>query len=96
MQRISSAIGLASALDDMGPYSWPGGYPIYFVMGDGEAMSFDAVKSNRERCMEGMRDGEPEWTVVGFAINWEDAELYCCHTGERIESAYAEEVADEA
>jgi len=30
------------------------------------------------------------WRVVACEANWEDAELYCDYSGERIESAYAE------
>jgi hypothetical protein len=30
------------------------------------------------------------WRVVACDTNWEDGELYCDHSGERIESAYAE------
>jgi hypothetical protein len=30
------------------------------------------------------------WRVVACDTNWEDASLYCDHSGERIESAYAE------
>jgi hypothetical protein len=26
-----------------GPYAWPGGYPQYFIAGDGNALSFAAV-----------------------------------------------------
>ena len=31
------------------------------------------------------------WHIAGADINWEDPDLYCDHTGERIESAYAED-----
>jgi len=27
---------------------------------------------------------------VALDVNWENAELFCAHSGERIESAYAE------
>lgn len=75
-----------------GAYAWPGGYPLYFVTSDGAALSFDAAKAERRNILDSiahrLSDG---WRVIGMDINWEDANLYCDHTGKRIESAYAEE-----
>ena len=73
-----------------GPYAWPGGYPLYFVMADGEAISFEAAKQNRREILEAIRANHrnDEWLPVAFEINWEDGELRCAHTNERIESAY--------
>lgn len=75
-----------------GPYAWPGGYPLYFITSDGCALSFDAAKQNRRYIIESIahhiNDG---WRIVATDINWEDADLYCGHTGKRIESAYGKE-----
>ena len=80
-----------------GKYTSIGSYPVFFVMADGQPMSYDAVAAELDRIKLGFADREPEWTVIGMDVNWENPELYCCHTGERIESAYAEEeVADDA
>lgn len=78
-----------------GPYAWPGGYPLYFVMADGEALSFAAAKAERRAIIEAISDkakGYPNngWVPAALDINYEDGELYCAHTNERIESAYAE------
>jgi hypothetical protein len=74
-----------------GAYSWPGAYPLYFITSDGAALSFDSVRSNFRAVLWSVRhkvnDG---WRVVACDTNWEDGELYCDHSGERIESAYAE------
>jgi len=74
-----------------GPYAWPGGYPCYFIANDGEPISFEAAKAEKRQIIEsigrGIRDG---WHLVAFDINWEDDELTCAHTGERIPSAYGE------
>lgn len=78
-------------IDLAAPYAWPGGYPRYFVTSDGAALSYAAARENAEliesSIAESSRDG---WRVVAAAINWEDPELYCDHSGARIESAYAE------
>jgi hypothetical protein len=73
-----------------GKYAWPGGYPCYFVLSDGEALSFEAAKENRRFILESiaghLNDG---WRVVEMDINYEDSALYCAHSGNLIESAYA-------
>jgi hypothetical protein len=76
-----------------GPYAWPGGYSVYFEMADGEAMSFKAVKAERRRVLEALRDcpkgyRDFDWLPLATDINWEDTELTCAHTGEKIPSAY--------
>ena len=84
-----------------GPYAWPGGYPCYFITNDGAALSFKAASEERRLIIQSISNGnagwpDDGWRVVGMDINWEDAELFCEHTGERIESAYAEEEEEEA
>jgi hypothetical protein len=80
------------------PYAWPGGYPCYFVMADGEALSFKAAKAERRLILEAIRDQkdypDKQWLPVGVEINWEDPALFCSHTNERIESAYTEDQAN--
>ena len=75
------------------PYAWPGGYPRFFVCSDGAALSFKTAQAQRWQIRHAIRtrDNMSGWRVVGCTINWEDPALYCDHTGERIESAYAED-----
>lgn len=74
-----------------GPFTSIGCYPVYFVTADCEALSWEAVKENLLQCARATRDGyEKQWAIIGADVNWEDPELYCAHTNERIESAYAE------
>lgn len=72
-------------------YAWPGGYPLFVMMSDGEALSCGAARENWRQIvsatLSGARDG---WRAIGAAINWEDTDLFCAHTGARIESAYGE------
>lgn len=76
-----------------GPYAWPGGYPVYFLAKDGEALSFEAVKDNIEIVREATANPgtDPQWEIVFYDINWEDDNLYCSHTGNKIECAYPNE-----
>lgn len=72
-----------------GPYAWPDGYPCYFVMEDGGAFHFDTAKAERRRILEALRDKVGDgWAPIALEINYEDDELYCDHTGKKIEAAY--------
>lgn len=77
-----------------GPYAWPGGYPLYWIMADGGALEWNVCKTERRAMLEALRDMETnnwpmkEWLPIALVINWEDADLTCDHTGNRIESAY--------
>ena len=75
-----------------GPYAWPGGYPIYFITADGAALSFKAVRNEWRNIVWAHLHNNKTcgWFIEGIDINWEDSTLYCDHTNERIESAYAE------
>ena len=80
-----------------GRYTDLGGYPLYFVASDGAALSFESVRSELWQVLDSIRNGHNDgWRVVGVEINYEDSELYCDHSGERIESAYAEPDGDAA
>jgi len=74
-----------------GAYAWPGGYPMFFITSDGAALSFAAVRANWCLVCAAMRghlnDG---WRVIAAEVNWEDPDLYCADSNERIPSAYAE------
>ena len=75
-----------------GPYAWPGGYPVYFIASDGEALSYSAARENARLIAEAIRDHDGGgWRVIACEVNWEDPELYCAHSNKRIESAYAED-----
>lgn len=86
-----------------GKYTSVGSYPTFFLASDGGALSHEAVRENIFLVGRSMRDfnrpdkqyrySDPAWRIVDCGINWEDSELYCSNTGERIESAYAEDQA---
>lgn len=75
-----------------GPWAWPGGYPMFLVMADGEALSFEGARINLRDILAvlGNTSRFEEWRVVGTEINWEDDRLTCAHTGKQIQAAYSE------
>lgn len=89
--RINNTCDLKNAIRQ-GPYAWPGGYPIYFITDDGEAISYDTVKSEYRLILKSVKDRTNDgWRVVAVDINWEDDDLYCCHSNEKIQPAYGKE-----
>lgn len=74
-----------------GPYAWPGGYPLFYVTGDGAALCFGCAKKEGHRIIDSIRNHcNDGWKVEAIDVNWEDPELYCDHCNQAIESAYAE------
>lgn len=83
-----------------GKFTSIGSYPTYFVTGDGEALSHEAVRENLWQIARATREyakGERwsvdtrQWAVIGAYINYEDEDLTCAHTGKPIECAYPSE-----
>ena len=75
-----------------GKYTSVGCYPKYWLMRDGETLSYEAVRENIFAIARAMRDhNDAQWECVGCDVNWEDPDMYCAHTNARIESAYAED-----
>jgi len=63
-----------------------GGYPIFYVSDEGDAICPDCVQEDQ--------DGEEqELCITGHVVNWEDSSLFCVQCNKRIESAYADDEA---
>lgn len=75
------SVGLPESCTDLG------GYPLYYVTADGGVLSPEAVRENQALTND---PDDKQWYVVRAEVNYEDPDLYCEHTGERIPSAYAE------
>lgn len=74
-----------------GAYTFPGGYPLFYITSDGATLSVEAVKSERRQIIDSIaNDHNDGWRVVALGINYEDQNLYCDHTGEPIPSAHGE------
>ena len=88
--KIQTAEAFEEALK-WGPYTSVGSYPLFFLTENGEPLSYQSAKDNMAEILDAFaNEDDPQWRVTYVDINWENAELYCSHSGERIESAYAE------
>jgi hypothetical protein len=69
-------------------FAWPGGYPLYYLCNDGEALCPSCMNdSSNPIHFDAPDDG---WRIVGCDINWEDESLFCAHCNKQIESVYRE------
>ena len=77
-----------------GKYTSVGCYPKFWLASDGGTLSYEACLENVWLIARAIRDRDrpcaDQWRVIACDVNWEDANMYCDHTNERIESAYAE------
>ena len=90
--EIKTTADLKTALRN-GQYAWPGGYPLYFICSDGEPLSFQSVLQEYKHVLRDIKNNCTGygWRVIACEVNWENPDLYCAHSGRRIESAYCED-----
>jgi len=73
------------------PYAWPGGYPIYTYMEDGEMLCAACVRANYRQISDATRhrlhDG---WAAAGTDVYWEGAPEHCAHCDKALLSAYGD------
>ena len=84
-----------------GPFTSVGSYPVFWLTADGETLSHEACMANCLQIARAIKTGPgcgsdvEQWRVVAYDANWEDPAMFCDDTGKRIESAYAEDDAEE-
>tara|TARA_R100000734_G_C3265174_1_gene62702 strand:- start:185 stop:550 length:366 start_codon:yes stop_codon:yes gene_type:complete len=71
------------------PYTFPGCYRLLARMDDGEVMSLEGVKQNRELIRDSQ--GDDGWGIVELFVHWEGEPLICCQTGKELTSEYGYE-----
>ena len=72
-------------------YAWPGGYPLFIVMTDGEALCVTCARKEYKLIAASTRSGSRDgWEAGGVDINYEDSELFCANCNNQIEAAYDE------
>lgn len=100
-REIKSVVDLKSTLRN-GAYAWPGGYPMAILLSDGEWISFATARSEFRQLVAALRDYRTNkyessgWRPIGCDILY-SGEVYDCHTGERLETAYgdSDDIAEE-
>jgi hypothetical protein len=76
-----------------GPYAFPGGYIMYVFMSDGEPLCHGAAKENYDLIVQAIADNDDYsgWLPTSVEINYEDDNLFCSHTWERILPSYGDD-----
>ena len=71
-------------------YAWPGGYPMFALMADGEVIDAQSARENYKQILQATRNPgtSRDWECIGVDVHWEGAPLECAHSGRAIESAY--------
>ncbi len=74
------------------PYAWPGGYPVYTVMADGELLCPECAKQNfRQIVADTNSRWNNNWRAAGAGVKWEGPDEHCCHCNKALPSAYGGE-----
>jgi len=71
-----------------------GGYPIYFLTASGDVLSYDGVRANLATEIANLTGdglGRNLNRIVACDVNWEDDDMYCNWTGDKIASAYGDD-----
>lgn len=89
--RAINSVSELKATLRAGKVTWPGFYPLFLLTSDGAALSFESARENFRALVWSIRHRANDgWRVVGCDVNFEDNDLVCAHSGEKIESAYGE------
>jgi hypothetical protein len=87
---IQNASQLKATLRN-GEFAWPGGYQMYLITNDGQAMCFKcAIKNFRLVVSDWLSNCDTGWKIVGCEINYEDQDCICCNCNKQIPAAYSE------
>lgn len=77
------------------PFAWPGGYPVYVVLSDGEMLCHACSRTEYREMSRALRDPaltHSGWRPVGAEVLWEESEdsgpELCAHCGDPLETAY--------
>jgi hypothetical protein len=71
-------------------YAWPGGYPIIYIVADGEVLCPDCANGENGSEADLDRTDDPGWHLVGFEVYYEGAAEHCAHCNTEMESAYGD------
>lgn len=65
-------------------FAWPGGYPLVYMTRDAGVLCPACANDNIKYTL----GDDPQWSIVGSAINYEDPDCTCDHCNKVIEPAY--------
>lgn len=76
-----------------GPFAWPGGYTLAFVMGDGDTLCFDCARAEYRQLSEAIRQkARNGWRPLAVACEADsDEECACAHCSKTIWGAKEDE-----
>lgn len=72
-----------------GPYVWPGGYPQYLMLSDGEFLCWKCFKDEYKNILDALKrkDKSSGWFPEEMTVLYEGIE-FCANCGEKLETAY--------
>lgn len=75
-----------------GPYAWPGGYPLLWVMADGGQLCARCVERESKLVAAALTEPgtDPQWEPVAVDPYYEGPPVACDHCGQLTESAYGD------
>lgn len=75
-------------------YTDLGGYPIFYLLADGETLCADCANGkNGSLASENLDPDCPDdtqWRIVASDVNWECEDMTCAHCNRKIDSAYGD------
>jgi len=71
-------------------FAWPGGYPTFALMADGEVIDAQSARENYKLILRATKNAgtDEQWECLGIDVHWEGEPIFCAHSGRAIESAY--------
>jgi hypothetical protein len=78
-----------------GQYAWPGGYQMFLITSDGQALCYGCGWRECRNVMDSIASKSNDgWRCVAVGINYEDSDMLCCHCSEPIPAAYGDDSDD--
>lgn len=71
-------------------HAWPGGYPIVYIVADGETLCAACANGANGSEATDAPDAPDDWRIIGCEVHYEGAPIACAHCGAETESAYGE------
>jgi hypothetical protein len=87
--NISTTQDLRQAIRN--PYAWPGGYPTYIILYDGEYLCHECARENYKALSNALRHRiDDGWRPVAHEVYWKGPPEQCVHCNKSLESAYGD------